>query len=125
MIFLNVSLSANEPADNYQPVFNGWPDSQTNKTAADHQTERQKACQKKPVKRKWAEPYYRKAIVYNKQGKYTSAKSAAEQALTFKKNYAPAAYEAGKAAKALEQYDQAISYFKICAKDRSIVRSFQ
>lgn len=74
-------------------------------------------------KKKWKEPYYRKAIIYNKQGKYNSAKSAAEQSLTFKKNYAPAAYEAGKAAKSLEQFDQAVSYFQICAKDRQWKRT--
>jgi len=74
-------------------------------------------------RKKWEEPYYRKAIAYNKQGQYAKAKSAAEQALTFQKNYAPAAYEAGKAAKALEQYDQAINYFEICAKDRQWKRT--
>ncbi len=74
-------------------------------------------------KRKWAAPYYRMAVIYNKQGKYSKAKVAAQKALANKKNYAPAAYEAGKASKDLGQFNKALSYFQIAAKDRLWKRS--
>jgi len=70
-------------------------------------------------KRRWHSPYYRKAVVYNKQGNRRKALAAAGEALKQKRNYAPAAYEAGKASKELGQFDQAIAYFNIAKKDRN------
>lgn len=69
-------------------------------------------------RRNWASPHYRLAVIYNKQGNPTAAKEEAVKALDAKSNYAPAAYEAGKACKELQQYDQAIEYFEQAAKDR-------
>ncbi len=69
-------------------------------------------------RKKWADPYYRLAVIYNKQGKYSKAKAAAAEALKNKRNYAPAAYEAGKASKDLGQYNEALNYFRIAARNR-------
>jgi len=69
-------------------------------------------------RRNWESPYYRLAVVYNKQGNHSAAKEAAVNALNADSDYAPAAYEAGKACKELKQYDQAIKYFQQAAKDR-------
>lgn len=74
-------------------------------------------------RRKWHRPYYRKAVVYNKLGSYSKAKAAADQALQNKRNYAPAADQAGRASKELGQYQTAINYFKIAAKDRNWKRT--
>ncbi|MFQ5649357.1 MAG: tetratricopeptide repeat protein [bacterium] len=74
-------------------------------------------------RRKWESPHYRKAVIYNKQGNFAKAKAAADEALKNKKNYAPAAYEAGKASKDLGRYNQAIAYFKIAQKDRQWKRT--
>jgi len=74
-------------------------------------------------RRKWEAPHYRMAVIYNKQGKHSQARNAAKKALANKRNYAPAAYEAGKASKELGQYNQALSFFQIAAKDRLWKRS--
>ncbi len=74
-------------------------------------------------RRNWHSPHYRKAVIYNKIGNYRKAKEAADQALQLEDDYAPAAYEAGKASKELGQYDQAISYFRIAQKDRQWKRT--
>ena len=74
-------------------------------------------------RKRWHTPHYRKAIIFNKKGSSTKAMGAADQALKLKKNYAPAAYEAGKAAKTLGQFTKAISYFKVAAKSRQWKRS--
>ncbi len=74
-------------------------------------------------RRRWESPHYRKAVIYNKRNAYAKAKAAADEALKNKKNYAPAAYEAGKACKELSQYNQAITYFKIAQKDRNWKRT--
>lgn len=71
------------------------------------------------LREKWAEPYFRMAVIYNKKGQPAKAKEAATNALQYKKNYAPAAYEAGKASKELGQFTEAINYFKIAAKNRN------
>jgi tetratricopeptide (TPR) repeat protein len=71
------------------------------------------------LREKWAAPYFRLAVIYNKKGQPVKAKKAAANALKYKRNYAPAAYEAGKASKALGQFTEAINYFKIAAKDRN------
>jgi len=71
------------------------------------------------TKKKWYRPHHRKAVIYNKQSAFKSAKTAADEALKLKANFAPAAYEAGKACKELELFDQAVAYFEICKKDRS------
>jgi len=70
-------------------------------------------------RKRWHTPHYRKAVIYNKQGAHSKAKVSADAALKSKRNYAPAAYEAGKASKELGNFDQAIAYFKICQRDRS------
>lgn len=69
-------------------------------------------------RRNWESPYYRMAVAYNKQGNHTEAKKAAVQALDADDDFAPAAYEAGKACKELKQYDQAIDFFKQAAQDK-------
>lgn len=69
-------------------------------------------------RKRWEEPHYRMAIIYNKQSQYTKAKQAAEEALSLNQRYAPAAYEAGKASKELGQYSEAINYFQAAAKNR-------
>lgn len=69
-------------------------------------------------RKRWEEPHYRMAVIYNKQGQYSNAKQAADEALSLSKNYAPAAYEAGKACKELGQLSEAINYFQIAAKNR-------
>ncbi len=69
-------------------------------------------------KKRWEGPHYRLAAAYNKKSAYSKAKAAAIEALNNKKNYAPAAYEAGKACKELGQFNQAIKYFGIAGKSR-------
>lgn len=69
-------------------------------------------------RKKWEAPHYRLAVAYNKQGKFSKAKAAAIEALKNKRNYAPAAYEAGKAAKELGQFNEAIKYFRGAGKSR-------
>lgn len=75
------------------------------------------------ARKKWHTPYYRMAVIYNKQGNSSKAKQAADEALKRKRNYAPAAFEAGKASKDLGQFNQAIDYFKIAAKNRQWKRT--
>ncbi len=70
-------------------------------------------------RKKWHLPHWRKAVVYNKQGNHTLARVEAEEALKQKKDYAPAAYEAGKASKELGALDQAIAYFNVAKKNRT------
>lgn len=70
-------------------------------------------------KKKWADPHYRLAVVYNKNGDFGDAKKSAVEALTHKPNYYAAAYEAGKACKGLGQINEAISYFQKAAQDRA------
>ncbi len=74
-------------------------------------------------RKRWHTPYYRKAVILNKKGSATKAIAAADQALKLKKSYAPAAYEAGKAAKSLGQFTKAIAYFKTAAKSRQWKRT--
>lgn len=74
-------------------------------------------------RKKWEAPYYRMAVIYNKQGKYRKAKEMALKALQSKRNYAPAAYEAGKASKELGQFNEALNYFQIASRDRLWKRS--
>jgi len=69
-------------------------------------------------KKRWEGPHYRLAVAYNKKSAYSKAKAAAIEALNNKKNYAPAAYEAGKACKELGQFNEAINYFGIAGKSR-------
>lgn len=74
-------------------------------------------------RKRWESPHYRKAVVYNKMQDYPQAIAAADEALKAKPNYAPAAYEAGKACKDLQRYDRAIAYFKIAGQDRQWKRT--
>jgi len=69
-------------------------------------------------KKRWEGPHYRLAVAYNKKSAHSKAKAAAIEALNNKKNYAPAAYEAGKACKELGQFNEAIKYFGISGKSR-------
>lgn len=69
-------------------------------------------------RKRWADPHYRLSVVFNKKGNFSKALKSAEQALAIKKNFAPAAYEAGKACKSLGRFNAAIGYFDIVAKDR-------
>ncbi len=69
-------------------------------------------------KKRWEGPHYRLAVAYNKKGAPSKAKAAAVEALNNKANYAPAAYEAGKACKELGQFNEAIRYFGIAGKSR-------
>ena len=69
-------------------------------------------------KKRWEGPHYRLAVAYNKKSAYSKTKAAAIEALNNKKNYAPAAYEAGKACKELGQFNEAINYFGIAGKSR-------
>lgn len=61
--------------------------------------------------------YYRLAETYNKLNKPQQALEAAESGLQKKKDYAPLAFEAGVALKALGKYDEALKKFEIAAKD--------
>ncbi len=70
-------------------------------------------------RKKWADPHYRLAVVLNKKGDFADARKAADEALLQKPGYAPAAYEAGKACKALGQISQAITYFELAGRDRA------
>ncbi len=67
---------------------------------------------------KWADPHYRLASIYNKKGQFTQAKQTAMESLKLKPNWAPAAYEAGKACHKLSQFNEAIRFFEIVAKNR-------
>jgi len=68
-------------------------------------------------------PHYRKAAAYNKQGSSRQALAEADKAMQLKKNFAPAAYEGGKALKKLGQFNKAIAYFNIAAKSRQWKRA--
>lgn len=71
-------------------------------------------------RKKWAEPYYRLAVIHNKKGAFTAAKQAASEALKIEGRIKPAAaYEAGRACKGLGQLSEAISYFELAARDRA------
>ncbi|MFQ5750778.1 MAG: tetratricopeptide repeat protein [bacterium] len=69
-------------------------------------------------RKRWADPYYRMAVVYNRQGKFSQAKKAAVDALNIKKNYGAASYEAGIASKNLGQIQTAKKYFEAAKQDR-------
>lgn len=69
-------------------------------------------------RKRWADPHARLAVVYNKKGNCSKALASARSALGIKKNNVLAAYEAGKASKCLGQFNRAISYFQIVAKNR-------
>jgi len=68
-------------------------------------------------------PHYRKAAAYNKQGSSRQALAEADKAMQLKKNFAPAAYEGGKALKQLGQFKKAIAYFNIATKSRQWKRA--
>lgn len=61
--------------------------------------------------------YYRLAEIYNKLNQPRQALAAAESGLRKKKDYAPLAFEAGVALKALGKHDEAVKKFEIAAKD--------
>ena len=61
---------------------------------------------------------YHLASAYNQTGKSTKALESAKRALQARSNFAPAAFEAGMALKALKRYDEAKQYFTEAAKDR-------
>jgi tetratricopeptide (TPR) repeat protein len=70
-------------------------------------------------RKKWAEPHYRLAVLHNKKGAFADAKDSAAEALKHKPGYAPAAYEAGRAAKSLGQTTEAITFFELASRDRA------
>lgn len=62
--------------------------------------------------------HYRLAELYNNVGRYQDALEAAEQCLKYKEGYAPAQFEAGRAAEALGDKAKALFYYELAAKDR-------
>ncbi len=67
--------------------------------------------------------HYRKAAAYNKQGSNRQALTEADQAMQLHKDYAPAAYEGGRALKELGQFNRAVEYFNIASKSRQWKRA--
>lgn len=65
-----------------------------------------------------ARPYYRLAQAQNMKGQHQAAANAAIAAMKVQSNYAPAAFEAGVAYKALQNYNEALKYFRISKNDK-------
>ncbi len=67
---------------------------------------------------KYYQAYYRLAEVYNTMGKHEKALEAAKKCLSLRRGrYAPAAFEAGRAAQALGRTQEAIKYYQMAAKN--------
>jgi len=82
----------------------------------------QKAVDLKPD---YYEAFGRMAALYNKTGQNEKALDAALNSLKHKKNYGFAAFEAGSAYKALDEYSNAIKYFEIAAADKQWAKNAQ
>lgn len=61
--------------------------------------------------------YYKLAETYNKLNRHSDALEAADKGLQEKADYAPAAFEAGLALKSMGRYNDAVSKFRIAAKN--------